>query len=79
MNSRIYSLGFPRQRGHPLGAGRPQDVPCDFQDVFRAKREHQQDHHDAYQSAREEQSDSSCNYNNESSDEEPDDVIAYDI
>ena len=66
-------------QGERAGASRLQDIHCDFQDTFRAEREHQQDHHNAYQSAREEQWDSSRDYGDESSDEEPDDIITYDM
>ena len=51
-------------RGHPLGRGRPEEVPQAFQDAFH--------------SAQEEQSDSAPEYVLEDSGEESDDIMAYD-
>ena len=51
-------------RGHPLGRGRPEEVPQAFQDAFH--------------SAREEQSDSAPEYVLEDSGDESDDIVAYD-
>ena len=51
-------------RGHPLGWGRPEEVPQAFQDAFH--------------SAQEEQSDSVPEYVLEDSDNESDDILAYD-
>ena len=52
-------------RGHPLGWGRPEEVPQAFWDAFH--------------SAREEQSDSAPEYVLEDSSEESDDIVAYDM
>ena len=52
-------------RGHPLGWGRPEEVP----QVFR----------DAFHSAREEHSDSAPEYVLEDSGDESNDVVAYDM
>ena len=51
-------------RGHPLGWGRPAEVPQAFRDTFH--------------SAWEEQSDSAPEYVLEDSSEESDDIVAYD-
>ena len=51
-------------RGHPLGWGRPEEVPQAFQDAFH--------------SAQEEQSDSVPEYVLEDSGDESDDIVAYD-
>ena len=51
-------------RGHPLGWGRPEEVPQVFWDAFH--------------SAQEEQSDSVAEYMLEDSGEESDDIVAYD-
>ena len=52
------------RRGHPLGLGRPGEVPQVFQDAFH--------------SAQEEQSDSAPEYMLEDSGEESDDIVMYD-
>ena len=52
-------------RGHPLGQGRPEEVPQAFQDAFH--------------SAQEEQSDSAPEYVLEDSGKESDDIVAYDM
>ena len=52
------------RRGHPLGWGRPEEVPQAFQDAFH--------------SAREEQSDSAPEYVLEDSGDESNDIVAYD-
>ena len=52
------------RRGHPLGQGRPEEVPQAFWDAFH--------------SAQEEQSDSVPEYVLEDSGEESDDIVAYD-
>ena len=52
------------RRGHPLGLGRPEEVPQAFQDAFH--------------STREEQSDSAPEYVLEDSGNESDDIVAYD-
>ena len=52
-------------RGHPLGCGRPEEVPQAFQDAFH--------------SAQEKQSDSVPEYVLEDSGDESDDIVAYDM
>ena len=52
-------------RGHPLGQGRPEEVPRAFRDAFH--------------SAQEEQSDSATEYVLEDSSKESDDIVAYDM
>ena len=51
-------------KGHPLGWGRPEEVPQVFWDAFH--------------SAQEEQSDSASEYVLEDSGKESDDIVAYD-
>ena len=53
------------QRGHPLGQGRPEEVPEAFWDAFH--------------SVQEEQSDSAPEYVLEASGDESDDIVAYDM
>ena len=53
------------RRGHPLGWGRPEEVPQVFRDTFH--------------SAQEEQSDSAPEYVLEDSGEESDDIVVYDM
>ena len=52
-------------RGHPLGRGRPEEVPQAFRDAFH--------------STQEEQSDSVPEYVLEDSGKESDDILAYDM
>ena len=56
--------GTEHQRGHPLGRGRPEEVPQAFWDAFH--------------SAQEEQSDSVPEYVLEDSGNESDDIVVYD-
>ena len=57
--------GTEHHRGHPLGQGRPEEVPQAFRDAFH--------------STQEEQSDSAPEYVLEDSGEESDDIVAYDM
>ena len=59
-------------RGHPLGQGRPDEVPWVFRDQFHPNLSE-------YQSAQEEQSDSPPEYTLDESGDESDDVVGYDF
>ena len=59
-------------RGHPLGRGRPDEVPWAFRDQFHPNLS-------GYRSAQEEQSDSPPEYTLDESGDESDDVVGYDF
>ena len=61
-----------RGRGHPLGRGRPDEVPQEFRNLFHPNLSE-------FQSAQEEQSDSPPEYTLDDSEDESDEIVGYDL